>query len=73
MIGHKINTNRLYIVSVYRVIENKIDSVAITTTANFSRNTVVYEKDYGDYYDLLTEKILVQICIAIQLVLKLLM
>ena len=54
----RINTNKLYIVNVYRVTENEINFERIFTNAQFSRKTIVYDSDYGDYYDLLVDKML---------------
>ena len=46
-----MNTNRLYIVNVYRIIETKILKVnkhrTIYSEGVYSRKTVVYDNGYG--------------------------
>lgn len=56
----KINTSRLYIATVYRVVASKIFEdekyINLHSQGMPVRKTVVYDTGYGDYYDLITEK-----------------
>ena len=56
--GGFMNTNRLYKVDVYRIIESKIENNTMEVNGMFSRETIVYDTGYGDYYDLITDKTL---------------